>query len=100
MTTGPGELVSPVAELSPERITATRPPELDVRPVALVDAMLHPSAMWGQGMLDMAEGAIAAASPGVAFERVERPQLGGTPPEVWAETMAARYAALVITAGD
>ena len=41
-----------------------------------------------------------ARDPEVEAERMQRPQLGGTPADIWAAAMADRYAALVIAAGD
>jgi hypothetical protein len=93
------DLVNPVAEVrARQRLFAPRPPLLE-RPVALVDATMNPRGMWGQGILDMVEQTIRRCTHGVVFERVDRPP-AGSPAEIWASTMAARYAALVIAAGD
>jgi hypothetical protein len=98
--TGAERLISPVASVQPVRVAARRPAAANGKPIALVDSMIQPSGMWGQGILDMAERAIRDVRPGAAFERVQRPQLGEVPPEIWAQAMADRYAALVIAVGD
>ena len=93
-------LVSPVAEVQArQRLWASRPPLLGDRPVALVDATMNPRGMWGQGILDMVEQTIRRRQHDATFDRVDRPPTG-LPAEIWASTMAAQYAALVIAAGD
>ena len=63
--------------------------------------MSNPEQGWGQGLLDAAESALRAHAPGVAFVRLARSHArAAEEAERWAETMAARYAALVIAAGD
>lgn len=99
--TGPdvSHLVNPVADSFAERALAPRAASISGR-VALVDGMLNPKAMWGQGILDGIEAELAERHPDATVERIARPQIGATPAEVWAEAMADRYAALVIAAGD
>jgi hypothetical protein len=100
MTThGTGHLVNPVADTFEPRQPAPRRPELSGK-VGLVDGMLNPSGLWGQGILDAVEAELRERFPEVGFERVSRPQLGASPPDVWASAMADRYSALVIAAGD
>jgi hypothetical protein len=91
-------LVSPVAEEFAGRPLAPRGPLAN--PVGLVDTMLNQTANWGDGILDAVEQQLRANHPLIRVERVRRPQLGGTPPDIWAAAMADRYAALVIAAGD
>lgn len=92
--------VSPVADEVGEPWRAARRPALEGT-IALVDSMRNTRSNWGAGILDGAEQAVAARFPSVAFERIQRPFVPGTnPSDLWAETMAARYAALVITGGD
>jgi len=92
--------ISPVAETHRPRPAAARPPSLDGARIALVDCMLNPSGMWGQGILDAAQDSIRERWREITFDRVPRPQVGGEPAEGWARTMAQHYAALVIAAGD
>lgn len=92
-------LVSPVADGFAPRPLAPRRREL-VGAVGLVDGMLRPTGMWGQGILDAVEVELIARHPHAVPERIARPQLGATPAEIWAAAMADRYAALVIAAGD
>ena len=92
-------LVSPVADSFAPRPVAPRVTQL-VGPVGLVDGMLNQSGVWGQGILDAVQAELARRHPRAHPERVARPQLGASPAEIWAATMADRYAALVIAAGD
>ena len=92
-------LVSPVAESFAPHPLAPRAQAI-VGTVALVDGMLNPKGLWGQGILDGVEGELLRRHPGATVERIARPQIGATPAEVWAAAMADRYAALVIAAGD
>jgi len=62
--------------------------------------MQNPRGLWGQGILDTAEQTLGTACPSLKFERVDRPVGSGAPAEIWAASMADRYAALVIAAGD
>ena len=91
---------SPVAETHRPRPAAPRAPTLKGARIALVDCMLNPRGMWGQGNLDAAQDAIRARWPEIGCDRVRRSQVGGEPPEGWARAMARQYAALVIAAGD
>src|SRR5690348_10223359 len=97
--TASDELVNPVAEAFDPRPAAPRAAKIEGR-IGLVDGMVNPKGMWGQGMLDALEAELSERHPGARFERVSRPQLGATPAEVWASAMADRYSALVIAAGD
>jgi hypothetical protein len=92
-------LVSPVAEEFAARRLAPREHDL-VGPVALVDTMLNPASLWGQGILDAVEAELHSRHPRARAERIARPQLGASPAEIWAAAMADRYTALVIAAGD
>ena len=92
-------LVSPVADSFAPRPLALRAQAI-AGTVALVDGMLNPKSLWGQGILDGIEGELRRRHPGVTVERIARPQIGATPADVWAAAMADRYAALVIAAGD
>ena len=94
----PGRFVSPVAEGFAARPLAARRPLAG--PVGLIDTMLNHTADWGAGILDAVEQELRARDPEVEAERMQRPQLGGTPADIWAAAMADRYAALVIAAGD
>jgi hypothetical protein len=92
--------VDPTAAVAARRPAAPRPATLAGAAIGLVDGMLNPGACWGQGVLDAVERQLAARFAGATFERVPRPQLAPSPPDVWARAMADRYAALVIAAGD
>ena len=93
------DLVSPVADSFETRMRAARTASISGC-VALVDAMLNPAGLWGQGILDSIEEELVRRHPDATVERFTRPQIGATPPDVWAAAMADRYAALVIAAGD
>ena len=93
-------MISPVAESFQRRSAPPRPPSLAEARVGLVDCMLNPSGMWGQGILDGVEQALASRWAGIAFERVPRLQVGGEPSEIWAPAMARQFEALVFAAGD
>jgi len=93
-------LVDPTADSFSAQRVAPRPADLDEALVGLVDGMLNPVADWGQGLLDAAQEHLVGQFPRIRFERVSRPQVAASSPEVWAETMAERYAALVVAAGD
>ena len=93
--------ISPSADAYQERQAAARLDSLDGARIGMVDSMLNPSALWGQGMLDGVENAIRERHPDAAFERVDRsPFAGGLGPDQWAEAMKAKYAALVVAIGD
>lgn len=93
------DLVSPVAEEFAPRALAPRAGDL-VGSVALVDTMLNQASLWGQGILDAVEEELLRRHPRARPERLSRPQIGASPAEIWAATMADRYKALVIAAGD
>lgn len=93
-------LVDPTAESWSAHAVARRPGDLDGAVIGLVDGMLNPDADWGQGLLDEAQDRLLQRFPGATLERVSRQQLAPSQPDMWAETMAKRYAALVIAAGD
>jgi hypothetical protein len=93
-------LIDPTAPAAERQAVAERPASLDGARVALIDGMLNPSSNWGQGLLDGVERHLSARYEDVSFERVSRPQLMPSPPDVWAEAMADGYTALVIAAGD
>lgn len=92
--------VDPTADVFEAAQPAPRPASLGGKRIGLVDGMLNPTADWGQGLLDGVERHLAGRFPEAAFERVSRPQLMPSPPDVWAQAMADRYEALVIAAGD
>ncbi|MEZ5099986.1 MAG: hypothetical protein R3C15_09360 [Thermoleophilia bacterium] len=92
--------VDPTADAFEPAQPARRPDSLERRRIGLVDGMLNPTADWGQGLLDGVERHLADRFPEASFERVSRPQLMPSPPDVWAQAMADRYEALVIAAGD
>lgn len=68
--------------------------------IGLVDGTLNKASLWGQGMLDAAEEVLRADRPGATFAREPLNPLENPPPELWAEAMAARYDAIVMTGGD
>lgn len=90
------KLIDPTAQGAEPLPLATRNPIGPGTRIGLIDAMLNPSAGWGQGMLDAAERALTAAT----FDRISRSVLGDHQPIAWAKAMAALYTALVIAAGD
>lgn len=93
-------LVDPTGGRRPEGLAAPRlQPGHEVR-VGLVDAMLHKRGLWGQGLLDAVESAMAVRFPAADFERVALDPITPEDPDVWATAMAARYHTLVIAAGD
>lgn len=93
-------LVDPTGGRRSEGRAAPRlEPGAEVR-VGLADAMLHKRGLWGQGLLDAIERAMAARVRAAAFERVMLDPITPEDPDVWATVMAQRYHALVIAAGD
>ena len=93
--------ISPAVDSFDERTVASRPPSLGGARIGLVDSMLNPGALWGQGILDGIERSIGPRVPNATFERVERsPFAGGLGPDGWAEAMKDRYSALVVAVGD
>jgi hypothetical protein len=94
-------LVNPVAVPERRPVVATARDSLPGSPVGLVDSMLNPAAMWGQGMLDAAEQALRRCFPTARFDRVSRHHgVGSEKSTAWAAAMARLYRALVIAAGD
>ena len=93
-------LIDPTAPAAERQATAERPDSLDGRRIALVDGMLNPGGNWGVGLLDGVEQHLSERFDGATFDRLSRPQLTPSPPDVWAEAMADSYSALVIAAGD
>ncbi len=93
-------LIDPTAPPAGRLERAERPASLDGARIALVDGMLNPSGNWGQGLLDGVEAHLSERYEGASSERIDRPQLAPSPPDVWAEAMADKYTALVIAAGD
>lgn len=94
-------LVDPVAAaaMAPSPEEALRP--VGPGPVALADAMLNPSAEWGDGILDAVDYSIRRGDRSIRTERVRRSHGVDSPgPEAWASAMAAVYRAIVIAAGD
>lgn len=98
--TDPVDLVNPTAARQPVGDPAPRLGSRAELRVALVDGMLHKKALWGQGLLDAVEPAVAARRPTAVFDRVALDPIRPEEPDVWAAVMAARYEALVIAAGD
>lgn len=92
-------LVSPVPARMGTIRKALRSTDL-IGSVGLVDAMLHPSADWGQGILDGVEEQLVERWPGIVTKRVFRTQIGIHEPLRWAKAMAEKHAAIVIAAGD
>ena len=92
--------INPVADAYETKTAADRPLSLSKAKIGLVDSMLNPGAMWGQGMLDAAEVFLSDKHRSPSFERVDRPPVGGPSPARWAAAMAAQYSALVTAVGD
>jgi hypothetical protein len=100
VTTSEG-FISPAADTYRTRSRAPRLERLGDTTVGLVDSMLNPSGMWGQGILDAVERSIRSRHPSVTFERVSRlPLASGLAADRWAEIMKEKYAALVTAVGD
>ena len=96
-----GRFISPTADAYEEREAAPRLDSLDGARIGMVDSMLNPTALWGQGILDGVENSIRERHPETAFERVERsPFAGGLGADQWAEAMKKKYAAIVVAIGD
>lgn len=92
--------IDPVADVYETKTAAERPSSLSEAKLGLVDSMLNPGAMWGQGMLDAAAEFLSRKHRSLSFARVARPPVGGPSPARWAAAMADRYSALVIAVGD
>lgn len=92
-------LVDPTATAHQPRPLA--PPLTAPRPrIGLVDGTLNKASRWGQGMLDAAESVLAARLPAARFGRESLNPLENPPPQLWADAMADRYDAVVVTGGD
>ena len=98
---GDERFISPEADAYEAREAAQRLGTLDGQKIGMVDSMLNPSALWGQGILDGVEHSVRERNPEASFEREDRsPFAGVLGPDQWAEAMKAKYAALVIAVGD
>ena len=98
---GDERFISPTADDYEVREPAERLGSLDGASIGLIDSMLNPGALWGQGILDGVESAIRERNPEATFERVHRsPFAGVLGPDAWAEAMKDKYAALVVALGD
>ena len=101
MSSSDERFISPTADAYEEREAAKRLESLDGARIGMVDSMLNPSALWGQGILDGVENSIRERHPDATFERVARsPFAGVLGPDQWAEAMKDKYAALVVAIGD
>ena len=96
----PADLVSPEAETIEPQSPAPRLATFRGATVGLVDSMLNPGAMWGQGLLDAAEAHLAAVERTVSFQRIARSPV--TPPSSsrWGRGIAEEVAAIITAAGD
>ncbi len=72
------DLVNPEADTIEPQSPAPRLATLDSVRIGLVDSMLNPGAMWGQGILDAVEARLVAVSDTVSFQRIARSPV--TPP--------------------
>ena len=70
--------IDPVADAYETKTAAERPSSLSEAKLGLVDSMLNPGAMWGQGMLDAAAEFLSRKHRSLSFARVARPPVGGT----------------------
>ena len=100
MSSDSSHYISPAADAYESKTAAERPSSLSGAKIGLVDSMLNPGAMWGQGILDAAEDFLSREHQSLTFDRVARPPVGGPSPARWAAAMADRYSALVTAVGD
>ncbi len=96
----PADLVNPEADTIDPRSPAPRLETLDRVSIGLVDSMLNPRALWGQGILDAVETRLVTTGSSVSFQRIARSPV--TPPSSsrWGRGIAEEVAAIVTAAGD
>lgn len=100
MSSDSSRYINPVADAYEVKTAAKRSSSLSDATVGLVDSMLNPGAMWGQGILDATEEFLSRKQTSLTFARVARTPVGGPSPARWAAAMAEQYSALVTAAGD
>ncbi|MCY4085874.1 MAG: hypothetical protein OXG37_03060 [Actinomycetia bacterium] len=100
MSSDSSRYINPVSDAYEVKSEAKRSSSLSDATVGLVDSMLNPGAMWGQGILDAAEEFLSRTQTSLTFARVARTPVGGPSPARWATAMAEQYSALVTAAGD
>ena len=93
------DLVSPAADRIQARSMAERLSR-DARVVALVDGTLNKGSLWGQGMLDAAEAALAPGLLSATFQRIDLNPLENPPPERWVAATLGGADGVVFAAGD
>ena len=89
-------MVDPTACVREEWSSAERLTSLFDVLVLLGDATLNKRSEWGAGMLDAAAGALSAAQ----CRRVDIDPLDVRPGQLWVESVAVEYDAVVLAAGD